>query len=219
MFITSSDTSALYQALAAAQADMQGAEKDGTNPHFRASYATLSSILRAILGPFNKHGLALVQAPSVADNSVTVTTRITHKSGQFIESAISGPVGGRKDIQAVGSTTTYLRRYAAQSMCGVALDTDDDGNASCAPPDPPTRRRQATDAVVISGKHLPRMNATELRSAASMHGVTLEQCVHFLVDYDDKAPQNMTAQEQRKFFAWLKDNKEKVKAHVRPSDG
>jgi hypothetical protein len=59
---------------------------------------------------------------------VSVVTRILHASGQWMEDGVSTmlPTG---DPQSVGSAITYLRRYALQSVAGVAAD-DDDGEAA-----------------------------------------------------------------------------------------
>ena len=38
------------------------------------------------------------------------------------------PVGGKKDAQAVGATTTYARRFALSAMVGIA-QKDDDGES------------------------------------------------------------------------------------------
>ena len=132
---TSDDIKDLALSLAAAQASMGPALKGAKNPHFRSSYADLSSVVEAIREPFTSNGLAWVQAPSVALDSglVTVTTRIIHSSGQWVEAAVSAMPGrgGKPDLspQAVGSAVTYLRRYGLQALAGVP-SADDDGEAA-----------------------------------------------------------------------------------------
>lgn len=132
---TSADIKDLALSLAAAQACMGPALKGAKNPHFRSSYADLSSVVEAIREPFTSNGLAWVQAPSVALDSglVTVTTRIIHSSGQWVEAAVSAMPGrgGKPDLspQAVGSAVTYLRRYGLQALAGVP-SADDDGEAA-----------------------------------------------------------------------------------------
>lgn len=132
---TSDTINDLAAALSAAQAHMGPAIKGAKNPHFRSNYADLSSVVEAIRGPFTSNGLSWVQSPSVdpAAGLVTVTTRILHSSGQWVEAAVSAVPGrgGKADLspQAVGSAVTYLRRYGLQALAGVP-SADDDGEAA-----------------------------------------------------------------------------------------
>ena len=67
----------------------------------------------------------------VSDDSknIGVTTRIIHSSGEWIESTAYAPVIHNKrmnEVQAVGSSITYLRRYSLTAAFGITGDTDDD---------------------------------------------------------------------------------------------
>ena len=107
-------------ALAKAQGEMSHAKKDSKNPHFRSSYVTLGSVLSAVLPPLNRNGIALVQHPGNPDGSaVHVDTMLTHKSGQWMMSRCSIRLERKKDAHAVASAITYLRRFGAQSICGL----------------------------------------------------------------------------------------------------
>ena len=123
----------LYAALSLAQGEIENAAKESENPGFKrgnksSKYADLASVRDAYRIPFAKHGLALLQIPTVEAKTVTILTRLTHKSGQFIEEPMSmDAVNGTP--QAIGSTITYIRRYAAMCFSGVAPE-DDDGNAA-----------------------------------------------------------------------------------------
>lgn len=123
----------LATALAKAQADMTGAKKDSTNPHFRSSYADLASVREASMPALNKHGLSAVQFPRLTHDGsemwlVEVETTILHTSGQWISDTLAVPVT-KVDAQGVGSAITYARRYALGAVCGVAPE-DDDGEAA-----------------------------------------------------------------------------------------
>jgi hypothetical protein len=150
----------LATALAKAQASMGPAIKGAKNPHFRSSYADLSSVVEAIREPFTSNGLAWVQAPSLdADTGlVTVATRIVHSSGQWVEASVSAMPGrgGKADLspQAVGSAVTYLRRYGLQAMAGVP-SADDDGEAAMGRsyrPQPAPQRRAPAPAPAAQGR-------------------------------------------------------------------
>lgn len=115
-------------ALAMAQAEIESATKDRINPHFKQGYATLASVWDACRKPLSKNNLSVVQFPKAEGKSVTLTTMLLHKSGQwFREILVMEAMNGTP--QAVGSAITYARRYALASMVGVAPDDDDDGNA------------------------------------------------------------------------------------------
>ncbi len=136
----------LAQALTKAQAEMRNAVKDGENPHFGSSYATLGEILDTIREPLSKHGLAVVQLPSATADTVTVETRLLHDSGQWMRSALTFRLrpeyskSGRElppSPQQVGSAITYGRRYGLSAMVGVGAVEDDDGNLASREGTPP----------------------------------------------------------------------------------
>jgi len=133
---------ALWAALAAAQAEMSAARMDRRNTYYNANYATLASVIEASRPALTRHGLAVSQAVSIEGRDVIITTTIGHKSGQYVSSALRAtarelPRKGDKgqptstdqplSVQALGSTITYLRRYAYAAMVGVVADEDADG--------------------------------------------------------------------------------------------
>jgi hypothetical protein len=56
---------------------------------------------------------------------VTITTSLLHASGEWLSSDVSVSVQNNATAQAVGGATTYMRRYSALAMCGIAGDDDD----------------------------------------------------------------------------------------------
>lgn len=118
----------LTTALAKAQAVIEGASKDKTNPHFKSDYADLASIWAACRQPLSENGLAVIQVPSADANKVTVETILAHSSGEWISGALT-MTAQQNTPQAIGSCITYARRYALSAMVGVAPE-DDDGNAA-----------------------------------------------------------------------------------------
>jgi hypothetical protein len=131
---TSENINELGAALALAQAEMGHAAKDAVNPHFRSKYANLASIIDACRGALTKNGIAVIQSPEFdySSRSVSVTTRLVHSSGQWVEGHIGAEVA-KSDPQAIGSAITYLRRYGLAALTSVASD-DDDGAAAVVPP-------------------------------------------------------------------------------------
>jgi len=128
MITTSNEIAALATALADAQAEIENAAKDGANPHFRSKYASMEAVVYACKATLPKQGLSYVQFPGMAGEYVTVTTRLMHKSGEWIEGPLPMPVGKRV-AHGVGSAISYARRYSLMAVVGIAAE-DDDGHAA-----------------------------------------------------------------------------------------
>jgi hypothetical protein len=121
------DRTELYKALAAAQGEIQNAEANTENEFIGKRYANLAAVLDALREPLSKNGLCLIQLPQPTDTAATLGLRtiLAHESGQFIEDyyEMSPP---KLDPQGIGSCMTYMRRYAAMAICGIAGALDDD---------------------------------------------------------------------------------------------
>ena len=141
------DTTALFAALAKAQAQMGGAKKGKANPFFKSRYADLASVLEVALPALTAHGLSLMQLPGFdAENGLpTLTTILAHEGGGRISSTASIPAS-KLDPQGYGSAITYLRRYAAQAALAIP-SVDDDGEGAHgrggSPKNPPKPRAKA----------------------------------------------------------------------------
>jgi len=120
---------ALTKALSLLQGELVDATKNALNPHFKSNYADLSEVLGNIRPLLTKNGLALSQFPSYVDGICSVTSLLSHESGEWLESVASAPVD-KVSVQGVGSAITYLKRYSAAAIVGMAsADADDDGNS------------------------------------------------------------------------------------------
>ena len=95
-------------------------------------YATLAEIMKTIQPFMVKNGLGIFQKLTTNENEVMVMTRIIHVSGEYLESIICADAtknqGKMSLIQAVGATSTYLRRYGLSAMLGIVTDVDADGH-------------------------------------------------------------------------------------------
>lgn len=122
----------LFEALAAAQGELEHAKKENVNPAFKSKYADLTSYLDAAKPVLSKHGLCIVQTMRQSADGIIVVTTLGHKSGEWMRGELFIPVV-RKDGQGYGSACTYARRYSFAAMVGLGAD-DDDGNAASLPP-------------------------------------------------------------------------------------
>lgn len=133
---TSQDIKEIAVALVKVQGAIGKAKKDSENPHFKSKYADLTAVWDACHAALQAAEVAVIQGPGVDDNgNAFVETMLLHKSGQYIKSrAIAKPI--RLDPQAIGSASTYLRRYGLAAMVGVVQE-DDDGNGGSEAPKKP----------------------------------------------------------------------------------
>jgi hypothetical protein len=122
------------------QGEVETVKFDKENPFYKSRYATLSAIMTTIRKPLANNGLAIVQKIESVINSVDgiaksseikIITKLLHKSGQEIETALS--LSAMTDVQKMGSTITYGRRYALSALLGIVSDDDEDGNEAKPP--------------------------------------------------------------------------------------
>ena len=125
---TTHATPELFAALANAQGEIENASKNAANPHFRSRYADLAEVLNTVRPVFSKHGLSLIQSPSFDGALVHVTTLLAHSGGGYV-TAVASCQPAKSDAQGVGAASTYLRRYGAAAVAGIAQE-DDDGEAA-----------------------------------------------------------------------------------------
>ena len=127
---TSTEVAELFAALATAQGKFTDVVKDkkarieSQKGSYGYAFADLASYIEAIRPALAEAKLAVIQAPAISAGTVTVTTRIVHASGQWVESELTMPVG-QQTPQGIGSAITYARRYALAPMLCLAADDDD----------------------------------------------------------------------------------------------
>lgn len=125
-----------------AQAEIEKASKEKTNPHFRSKYADLGAVVDAIKPALEKHGLAFMQKFHHDDKGITVETIVIHESGETLSNGLLNVPASKIDAQGFGSACTYARRYSLQAAFGVAPE-DDDGNAASGKKDQPQTKKLA----------------------------------------------------------------------------
>ena len=152
----------LAEALAKAQAQIEGAKKTADNPFYKSKYADLSEVWEACRKPLTANGLSVVQTQAYlpeAPDMVVIDTRLLHSSGEWIEGRLAlKPV--KADPQSIGSAITYARRYSLQSIVGIAPE-DDDGNAAShvqpqgkKPPEKAKREEPAENIKITEVKYV-----------------------------------------------------------------
>ena len=128
--MTVSAEQAFAAAFVKALAAMPDVHKDRTaeiGGKFSYRYADLASIITIVRPVLAAHGLAHAQATdTLADGTVSVTTRIYHEGGHT-ESFGTLTLAAGTDARQAGSAVTYARRYSLCAALGIAPDEDNDG--------------------------------------------------------------------------------------------
>ena len=78
----------LATALSKAQAEMEGAKKESTNPFFKSNYADLHAVIKSAFPHLSKHGLSVSQGNEMIMGAICVTTTLMHSSGQWLRSKV-----------------------------------------------------------------------------------------------------------------------------------
>lgn len=145
--VTSESINEIAGALAKAQGEMAPAVKDAMNPAFRSKYADLAAVWAACCPALTKHQIATVQDATLCERGVSVTTRLIHATGQWMEFGPLTVPMSKQDAHGVGSATTYARRYGLSAALGIVAD-DDDGNAAVQGNGEPTKAVPAKAKLV-----------------------------------------------------------------------
>lgn len=173
----------LALALSKVQGKLTFAKKESANPFFKSKYADLASVWESCRTLLSENGLAVMQFPSgyetrviigektVAEHLMSLTTIITHASGEWMSQDMTLPVT-KADAQGAGSAITYMRRYALAAVVGVYQD-DDDGNSASSPKESLTpKERPAT----LTPEELDKINSlskdtnTDIANIAKFYG-------------------------------------------------
>lgn len=99
-----------------------------------SGYALWEDINEAIGPVLARHGFALSFRTGIADDGkVTVTGILSHREGHQEATTINLPhdsTGSKNAVQAVGSSTSYGKRYTAQALLNLTSRGEDDDAAS-----------------------------------------------------------------------------------------
>jgi len=129
------------------------------------NYTSLAHLTDTVTGPLAARGFA-IHYDTAQDQRVAVTCRITHHLGHSEAVTLSAPPDkgpGRSEVQAIGSTITYLRRYTLAAALGLATADMDDA-----------------DEGRPEDKINPTLNARAAAKLVAEHGTSREQAEEFL---------------------------------------
>lgn len=124
----------IYAKLLAFQKAIKPIKKDADNPFFKSKYFDINGLLGEVKPALNDAGLIVLQPLNRKEEVFGATSKVVFslttqivdpESGDMIESVMALP--DNTDPQKMGSSVTYFRRYALQSLLSLEAE-DDDGN-------------------------------------------------------------------------------------------
>jgi hypothetical protein len=149
-------------AMAEAQSAMAPIRKDAVNPHTRSKYARFETIDEMLRPVYTRHGFSVRFRTEDASQPgwVKVVCVVAHAGGHVEEFPLSAPLDdmgsqGRSNktgVQAIGSTTSYLKRYLLTMAFNVAIAGDDDDGEGMRRQEPPRR----TEWGAVPPRQAPR---------------------------------------------------------------
>jgi len=118
----------IYAKLLKFQELINAIKKDGKNPHFKSTYATLPQILSEVKPVLSQLGLVLTQ-PCIDGHVLTIIT--DSETQENIKSSIELP--DNVTPQQMCGAITYYRRYTLAGLMALEIE-DDDGNEASQKP-------------------------------------------------------------------------------------
>lgn len=126
---TSNEVSNIFASQIEMQDELKDIGKDSKGYGYNyTSFESLARYLRPLLA---KHGLGFIQTSTNEGDRIGVTTRLIHKSGEWVEDTFTVPLvtlAKMNDYQVAGSAITYLKRYGLSAIVGIASDEDADAH-------------------------------------------------------------------------------------------
>ena len=171
----SDSTGKLVEALVKVQGQLKSAALTKKNSHFNSKYSTIEDVWDVCRKPLSENGLAITQTYDSAEGVIYLITTLRHVSDQWIESKMPLLLP-RQDSQAIGSATTYAKKYSLSALLGIickednvdANDKDDDGN-SCQAVEKPKSKKTVEFNTISKDKALEVKQFLNTKSKAALN--------------------------------------------------
>lgn len=126
------DIRRLATALAAAQGEMENAQKSQENKHFSTTYADLAAVVDVIRLPLSRYQIARTQIVNYNETETWLDSILIHgPSGQYISCRWPLPHKMVKS-QDFMAAVTYAKRGSMMALLGIAAENEDDDGETTA---------------------------------------------------------------------------------------
>ncbi len=172
---------------------------NGSNPHFKSSYATLPDVQKSVRAACRAAGIAYSQEIE-RDGDALVMVGYVQGGGERLR--LGGmPVSLPPNPQHAGSALTYAKRQLACLHWGIAGEEDDDGNQAA---QGPAEARPAAARAPEPPSELKRAEIA-LKRAAEEHAAAMgmQKSAVFAMIASDKERAGYDGMDGKGRIAWL----------------
>lgn len=153
------------QALGDLQAKLPIIKKDGKMSHTNSSYAKFETIMRAIQPLLVENGFSIRFNSRESSGKIIITGTLAHRDGHSITDEIPLSIdssGAKNNVQGVGSTISYGKRYLVGMLLNLVFEGEDDNGAK-------------SGYIPISTKH-----AAEIKELLKTTGADVKQFLQWV---------------------------------------
>lgn len=156
-------------------------------------YASFDAYAAVVDPVITKYGLSY-RFETTQDERIHVTCVLSHRDGHSARNTLAGPPdnsGSKNNIQAIGSTLTYLQRYSLIQALGLSATEDDDGEgAGKVNPEPVITEEQAgVIHDLLAATNVDRKQFLTWACAASVEGIPARNYEHIVGALRKKLPE------------------------------
>jgi hypothetical protein len=148
--------------------------------HGTIRYATLEDISDVVKPIMKAHGFAISFKVEHAQAGLSVTGILMHRAGHREETTMLLPLdtsGSKNAVQAVGSTTSYGKRYVMCALLNITTRGEDDDAYSAAPStqEPTITDIQVRQLQALLGKVSPKAKANFEKVCPDIYAIPRSQ--------------------------------------------
>lgn len=110
-------------------------KKNGGGFSHAYKYANLADVCGAVVRALAAVNISHSWTTLQKDGAVAVTCTLTHEQGHSTSTMLAASLdttGSKNNLQALGSTVSYLERYTLLAACGLAVDDEQDNDGASA---------------------------------------------------------------------------------------
>ncbi len=138
-----------------------------------SEFSDWPNINKAVAPVLAEHGFSLSFKPDKVDGQVAVTAILRHRLGHRDTATLPLPTdtsGAKNQVQAVGSTLTYGKRYCGVLILNLTIEGEDDDGSAAAPK---IQHQAPRDQPFPQG---PAKNKTDLKTKGREFWRDVEAC-------------------------------------------
>jgi hypothetical protein len=182
---------AYYAALAEMQPNLPVIDEKGgildKNKNVQSTYALWEDVNEAIRPILSEYGFSLTFKVRRAEGEIITTGILSHREGHSETTELALPTdnsGSKNSVQAVGSSTSYGKRYTAYALLNLTTrGEDDDGDkAGRKPPVDDVRHKLLNDLADAVGADKRKL-CQHLSTRGKMEILSLKEVPADLYDY------------------------------------